>query len=120
MSLEVGEEGARVLEDRLRQMGACVGDVARRRGLDLLHEGLGALDDRLREMRREFDVLVEPDLVRRRRQRVLEGRDHEHNDEDDEEHNAFDARVRRPRARHAAARGARQGLAASGRPGHGC
>ena len=56
-----------MLEDRLRQMGACVGDVARRRRLDLLHEGLGALDDRLREMRREFDVPVEPDRVRGRR-----------------------------------------------------
>ena len=39
------QEGARVLEDRLGQVGACVGDVARRRRLDLFDKGLGALEE---------------------------------------------------------------------------
>jgi hypothetical protein len=47
---------------------------------------------------------------------VLERRDHKNCDENNHEHDPIEARVRRPRARHAAARGARQGLAASRRP----
>ena len=49
---------------------------------------------------------------------VLERRDHENCDKNNQEHDAVQRAVGRRRAGHAAARGARQGLAASRRPGH--